>query len=90
MSDVTRQVGGALGVAVIGSIIRSAYSADMDGVTGPAHESVGAAHGVAQQIGGATGRDLSDAALVALAGAVLVLLRLPSGRTPATTRPATA
>jgi EmrB/QacA subfamily drug resistance transporter len=102
MSDVTRQVGGALGVAVIGSIIGSAYSADMDGVTGPAHESVGAAHAVAQQVGGAAGRDLSDAAgraftealglgltaaaLVALAGAVLVLLRLPSGRTPATTR----
>jgi len=102
MSDVTRQVGGALGVAVIGSIIGSAYSADMDGVTGPAHESVGAAHAVAQQVGGAAGRDLSDAAgraftealgvgltaaaLVALAGAVLVLLRLPSGRTPAATR----
>ncbi len=34
MSDVTRQVGGALGVAVIGSIIGSAYSGDMRGTPG--------------------------------------------------------
>src|SRR3954452_3377639 len=31
MNDVTRQVGGALGVAVIGSIIGAAYTADMEG-----------------------------------------------------------
>ena len=96
MSDVTRQVGGALGVAVIGSIIGSAYSRDMAGAPGPAEESVGAAHAAAHQLGGTTGRELADtaghaftdalgigltaAAAVALAGALLVLLRLPSGR----------
>jgi hypothetical protein len=69
MSDVTRQVGGALGVA--------------------------------QQVGGTAGSDIADtagraftdalgiglttAAVAALAGAVLVLLRLPSGRAPAIT-----
>jgi EmrB/QacA subfamily drug resistance transporter len=101
MSDVTRQVGGALGVAVIGSIIGSVYSSDMVGAPGAADESVGAAHAIAQQVGGTAGQDLADtaghaftealgigltaAAVVALAGAVLVLLRLPSGRAAATT-----
>ena len=96
MSDVTRQVGGALGVAVIGSIIGTAYSRDMSGVGGAAEESVGAAYTAAQHAGGASGRELADtaghaftealgmgltaAAVVALAGAVLVLLRLPGDR----------
>ena len=44
MSDVTRQVGGALGVAVIGSLIGTAYSDDMRGTPGLAGESIGAAH----------------------------------------------
>ena len=103
MSDVTRQVGGALGVAVIGSIIGSAYSRDMTGAPDAAGESVGAAHAVAQHVGGAPGRELADtagraftealgigltaAAAVALAGALLVLLRLPSGRPLTTARP---
>ena len=101
MSDVTRQVGGALGVAVIGSIIATAYSRDMTGTPDAARESVGAAHAIAGQVGGAPGRALADtagqaftdalgigltaAAAVALAGALLVLLRLPSGRARATT-----
>lgn len=96
MSDVTRPVGGTLGVAVIGSIIGSAYSRDMEGTPDAAGESIGAAHAVAQQVGGSAGRELADtagrafsealgigltaAAAVALAGALLVLLRLPSGR----------
>jgi DHA2 family multidrug resistance protein-like MFS transporter len=68
----------------------------MSGSPEAAGESIGAAHAVAQQIGGSTGQQLADtagqaftqalgtglaaAAAVALAGAVLVLLRLPSGR----------
>ena len=96
MSDVTRQVGGALGVAVIGSIIGTAYSRGMSGEPDAAADSVGAAHAVAGQAGGSAGRELADtagraftdalgigltaAAAVALAGAVLVLLRLPDGR----------
>jgi hypothetical protein len=93
MSDVTRQVGGALGVAVIGSIIASAYSGDMAGTPGLASESIGAAHGEAAALGGAAGQELAAtagraftdalglgltaAAAVALAGAVLVAVRLP-------------
>ena len=100
MNDVTRQVGGALGVAVIGSIIGSAYSRDMSEAPSAASESVGAAHAVAAQVGGPAGREIAEtagraftealgigltaAAAVAFAGALLVLLRLPSGR-PATT-----
>ena len=93
MSDVTRQVGGALGVAVIGSLIGTAYSND---VSGPAGESIGAAHAEAARLGGTAGSELSAvagqaftdalgigltaAAGVALIGALLVALRLPSGR----------
>ena len=66
-----------------------------------ASESVGAAHAIAGQVGGPAGRELADtagqaftdalgigltaAAVAALAGALLVLLRLPSDRRPATT-----
>jgi EmrB/QacA subfamily drug resistance transporter len=101
MSDVTRQVGGALGVAVIGSIIGTAYSRYMADEPDAARESVGAAHAVAGRVGGGPGRELADtaghaftdalgigltaAAAVALAGAVLVLLRLPSDRALAKT-----
>src|SRR5215210_2477866 len=47
MNDVARQVGGALGVAVIGSIIGTAYSREMSGSPDAVRESVGAAHAVA-------------------------------------------
>ena len=107
MSDVTRQVGGALGVAVIGSIIGTAYSRDMSDAPEAAAESVGAAHAVAGQLGGPAGGELADtagraftdalglgltaAAVAALAGAILVLLRLPGDnaavKSPAVIRP---
>jgi len=96
MSDVTRQVGGALGVAVIGSIIGTQYARDMEGAPSGAGESIGAAHAIAHRVGGVAGHDLASdagriftealgiglaaAAVVALAGAVLVLRRLPSDR----------
>ena len=97
MSDVTRQVGGALGVAVIGSIIGSAYSRNMEAAPQAASESIGAAHAIAQRVGGEAGTELAGtaggaftdalgigltaAAVVAFAGALLVLRRLPaSGR----------
>ena len=99
MSDVTRQVGGALGVAVIGSIIGTAYARDMASAPEAASESVGAAQAVAEQVGGPAGRELADAAgraftdalglgltaaaVVALAGALLVLWKLPGERAQA-------
>jgi MFS transporter, DHA2 family, multidrug resistance protein len=95
MSDVTRQVGGALGVAVIGSIVGTAYSRGVSDASAAAGESIGAAHAAAERVGGAAGRELADtagraftdalgigltaAAAIAVAGAVLILLRLPDG-----------
>ena len=61
MSDVTRQVGGALGVAVIGSIIATAYSRDMSGAAGPRR--VGRRRPrVAERVGGAGGQELAGTA----------------------------
>ncbi len=96
MNDVTRQVGGALGVAVIGSLIATAYTQDMDAAPAAAADSIGGAHAAAGQIGGSAGRELAAvagraftdalgigltaAAAVAFAGALLVLRRLPDNR----------
>ena len=70
MNDTTRQVGGAMGVAVIGSILNSLYTSRMvDQVAGlptqaagPAQDSVGAAVGIGAQMGGPAGQALTDAA----------------------------
>jgi EmrB/QacA subfamily drug resistance transporter len=61
MNDVVREVGGTLGVAVLGSVLASGYGGSMDGsaVAGlpadaatAASDSVGGAHAVAAQLGG--------------------------------------
>ena len=101
MNDTTRQVGGALGVAVLGSVLASTYSSAMAAVVAglPPHaaevvaDSVGGAVQVAAQLG-VGGVELLDAAgaafvdgmgnaalvasLVALTGAVISALFLPS------------
>ncbi len=61
MNDVVREVAGTLGIAVLGSVLASAYSGGMDGATAglpgdaaaAASDSVGAAHAVAAQLGSA-------------------------------------
>ncbi len=66
MNDVVREVGGTLGIAVLGSALASAYASTMDGAaTGlsgdaaaAASDSVGGAHAVAAHVGGSTGADL--------------------------------
>jgi EmrB/QacA subfamily drug resistance transporter len=66
MNDTTRQVGGALGVAVLGSVLASAYASSMApslaGLSAPAaataSDSVGGAMAVAAQVGGANGQTL--------------------------------
>jgi hypothetical protein len=76
MNDVVREVGGTLGVAVLGSVLASTYATGMDGsVTGlsdeaaaAATDSVGTAHAVAAQMGGAP--DLVTAANDAFIGAM--------------------
>jgi EmrB/QacA subfamily drug resistance transporter len=70
MNDVNRQVGGALGVAIIGSIMNSAYRGRMadtiaklpDSLRHAVHDSIGSAHAVAQHLGGAVGHQLDTAA----------------------------
>ncbi len=94
VNDTTREVGGALGIAVLGSLLNSAYRTNVtssiseagalpDELAAVARESVGAALGVADQVGGTTGetlRHLAETAftdamgLAALVGAGFVAL----------------
>jgi EmrB/QacA subfamily drug resistance transporter len=107
MNDVVRQVAGAFGVAIIGSIMNTVYAGKMaDPTVGlppqaaePAQDSVGAALGVAGQVGGAAGEALAAAArsafvdamgiaalvaaAVALVGAALVARYMPAAHLPA-------
>jgi Na+/melibiose symporter-like transporter len=100
MNDVVREVGGTLGVAVLGSVLASTYATGMDGsVTGlpdeaatAASDSVGSAHEVAAQMGGAPdlitaandafigamGTTAGIAAGIALAGALIAAAFLPA------------
>jgi EmrB/QacA subfamily drug resistance transporter len=102
MNDVVREVAGTFGVAVLGSLLSSAYAGAMDGAVGglpgdaaaTASDSVGAAHALAAQVGGSAGAEIvgaADSAFVdalattsliaagiALAGALIAALLLPS------------
>ena len=66
VNDTTRELGGAFGIAILGSIVTSAYrgSVELDGLSAAdaevARESVGGAWGVAQRIGGTQGQQLLD------------------------------
>jgi predicted MFS family arabinose efflux permease len=70
MNDVVRQVAGAFGVAIIGSIMNTVYGNRMESATaglpdaaaGPARDSVGAALQIAARLDGAAGDALADAA----------------------------
>jgi len=75
MNDVVREVGGTLGIAVLGSLLTSSYGRGMDeaaaGLPAPAAEaasdSVGGAHEVAAQMGDGAGAKLiglADAAFI--------------------------
>jgi EmrB/QacA subfamily drug resistance transporter len=95
VNDATRTTGGALGVAVLGSILSSGYRGEMDGVPAAAHDSLSGALAVAARTGNETlvttaqnafVSGMHSAALVAagiaLAGALVALVFLPS-RAPA-------
>jgi MFS family permease len=106
LTNTARQVGVALGVAVLGSILAQSYrnhlgpalSALPSAARGPAGQSIAATQAVAQHLG-AAGRQLlgpadsafTDAmhlttvvgALIALAGAFVVLRWMPGSRAPA-------
>ena len=103
MNDTTRQVGGALGVAVLGSITAAGYHASIKGSSvlaglpaparAAAHDSIGGAVVVGRHLGAggtqliaqashsfvhAMGSTVLIAAGIALLGAVVALLFLPS------------
>jgi predicted MFS family arabinose efflux permease len=90
MNDVTRQVAGALGVAVVGSIVGSYYSGHMpDGTPDAALDSVGAAHAIGDPtlidtanrvFTDAMGVGFIAAVAAALIGAILVAVKLPDRR----------
>jgi EmrB/QacA subfamily drug resistance transporter len=73
LNDTTRQIGGALGVAILGSVFASAYTAMLGpwltglpaGAAAAARSSVGAAIAIGNQAGGADGTALVVAAKTA-------------------------
>jgi hypothetical protein len=79
MNDVNRQVAGALGVAVIGSVASSLYSSKVESATGGLP--YGAAHTAADSVGGAAAvaAHLPAAAGDALAAAAMESSPMPSG-----------
>jgi hypothetical protein len=70
VNDTTREIGGVLGVAVLGSVASSTYTHQIATAVSPlphaasdtASTSIGGALTVAQQIGGPTGNHIADAA----------------------------
>jgi hypothetical protein len=64
VNDTTREVGGALGVAVLGSAMSSVYGARMASAGAPAvaRESLGAALAMARQLPGSAGAHLATVA----------------------------
>ena len=68
VNDTTRQAGGALGVAVLGSLLATSYNSHIDSLrlpaaaAGVARSSIGAALEVAQRLGGVPGAVLAHAA----------------------------
>ena len=87
MNDGTRQVAGAFGVAVIGSIINTAYSGRMDeavaglpsGAASAARDSVGAASTVASTLPAEVGTGLADAANTAFTDALGLAVLVAAG-----------
>jgi hypothetical protein len=86
INDTIREVGGALGIAVIGSISAAAYSARLGSALVAAHvpgsaahiatASVAAADALSVRAGGAAGAQLADAAHAAFVHAMSLGLRV--------------
>ncbi|MEU5325105.1 DHA2 family efflux MFS transporter permease subunit [Streptomyces parvus] len=80
INNTFRQVGGALGVAVLGSVLSTVYRGDIEGhlgavpagVRGVAGESIEATLGVAEKLGPVAGKPLAAAANDAFIGAMHV------------------
>ncbi len=87
VNDTTRTMGGALGVAILGSVLSSIYRGDMAGLPAAARDSLSGALSLGDPQIAATARDAFVsgmhgaaivAAAIAMAGAVLALVALPS------------
>ena len=80
VNDTTRELGGALGIAILGSIVSSAYRSNVDVSQLPpeaaaaAEESVGAALGVSQSLDPSAAGALVERAGVAFTDAVNVAM----------------
>jgi EmrB/QacA subfamily drug resistance transporter len=78
VNDTTRQIGGALGVAILGSILSTAYAANVrqavsnlpPELSGHAQDSIGVTLQIAAQIGGQQGNALAAAARDSFIGAM--------------------
>lgn len=100
MNDLARELGGALGIAVLGSILQSTYRHHIDvrGLAAPAAEHARSSLALANRIGGDVARSADSAfvdgmhfallggsaATLVAAGAVLALHRKTSQPTPVT------
>ncbi|MFF0725245.1 MFS transporter [Streptomyces sp. NPDC004134] len=70
LNDLTRELGGVLGIAVLGSVFNSAYRSEVgraaeglpDGASGTASDSLAGALRVADEVGGARGAEFAGAA----------------------------
>lgn len=80
VNDTTRELGGALGIAILGSIVSSAYRSNVDvsqlppEAAGAAKESVGAALGVSQSLEPSAASALVDHAGAAFTDAINVAM----------------
>jgi EmrB/QacA subfamily drug resistance transporter len=82
MNDTVRQVGGALGVAILGSVLSSHYRDGMDGAThglpagaaGAARDSIAGASAVAERVGGAAGQAMHHTASLAFVGGMQIAM----------------
>jgi len=91
VNDTTRQVGGALGVAVLGSVLSSGYASRIAGAVsghqltssaaGAARDSVGGAINTGHQVGGQAGQALIAAARQSFVGAMRPTMLIAAGVT---------
>jgi EmrB/QacA subfamily drug resistance transporter len=80
VNDTTRQIGGALGVAIVGSLLASTYASSLgDGVPAAARASVGAALDLARGLGGDQGAALALSAKSAYVDGMGVGLLVAAG-----------
>jgi EmrB/QacA subfamily drug resistance transporter len=74
VNDTTRELGGALGVALVGSLMSALYAARLDGeLAGDVPEAVSDSLGAAVQLGGAVADAAREAFVAALARASIVM-----------------